>query len=131
MKFSTLFLHTFTFPLFRALFRLISTLCIMCTYVCVVLRPQADLLEFFTEPIIGAVHISGPSPIKYVTHIGPPHFSSTKPGQNPLCKISLNCSRGLLSGGFCLFPLLSEYIRNNRKLNINFNFRFLMYYKFF
>src|SRR6218665_3064861 len=89
MKFSTLFLHTFTFPLFRALFRLISTLCIMCTYVCVLLRPQVDLLEFFTAPIIGAVHISGPSPIKYVTHIGPPIFSSTKPGQNPLYKISL------------------------------------------
>src|SRR6218665_1965897 len=32
----------------------------------------------------------------------------------------------LCPDGFCPFPLLSEYIRYNRKLNINFNFRFLM-----
>src|SRR6218665_2356683 len=33
------------------------------------------------------------------------------------------------SGGCCPFPLLSEYIRYNRKLNITFNFRFHMYEK--
>ena len=30
-------------------------------------------------------------------------------------------------GGFCPYPLLSEYIHYNRKLNITFNFRFHMH----
>jgi len=34
---------------------------------------------------------------------------------------------GLVRGGFCPSPLLSEYIRYNRKLNITFNSRFHMY----
>src|SRR6218665_4051845 len=67
--------------------------------------------------------------------------------KNPLYKFSLNCSwgflsRGLLSegqrvfclegfvrGGFCPFPLLSEYICYSRKLNITLNLRFHMYDK--
>src|SRR6218665_1342756 len=45
-------------------------------------------------------------------------------------------SGGFLSGrfrpgGFCPFPLLSEYIHYNRKLNITFNFRFHMYEFFY
>src|SRR6218665_1198082 len=45
-------------------------------------------------------------------------------------------SEGILSGRFCpgvflSLPLLSEYIRYNRKLNITFNFRFYMYEKYF
>src|SRR6218665_1215301 len=81
-------------------------------------------------------------PKKYVTHPGPPIFSwpSTKiPGKSPLYKFSLNCSRGFLSGGFCQegfclegfvrggfcpFPLQSEYICYNRKVNITVNFMF-------
>src|SRR6218665_2738748 len=71
-------------------------------------------------------HIPGP-PRKYVTHLGtPPIFSrsSTKiPDKSPLYKFYLNCSRRFLSGGFvrvgfCPFPLLSQYICYNRKLNI-------------
>src|SRR6218665_3009551 len=72
---------------------------------------------------------------KYVTHLGPPasrfFVSSTKNlDKIPLYKFSLNCSRGLLSGGFCPgvfcleafvrggfcpYPFLSEYICYNRK----------------
>ena len=37
------------------------------------------------------------------------------------------CLEGFVRGGFCPSPLLSEYIRYNRKLNITFNFRFHMY----
>jgi len=37
------------------------------------------------------------------------------------------CLESFGRGGFCPSPLLSEYIRNNRKLNITFNFRFRMY----
>src|SRR6218665_2960925 len=37
------------------------------------------------------------------------------------------CLEGFVRGGFCPSPLLSEYIRSNRKLNITFNFRFHMY----
>src|SRR6218665_808754 len=59
-------------------------------------------------------------------------------------KFSLNCSQRFLSGGFCQgvfcregfaqgdfcpFPLLSEYICYNRKLNITLNFMFHMYDK--
>ena len=40
-------------------------------------------------------------------------------------------SGGLLSGRFCPFPLLSEYICYNRKLNITLNFMFHMYDKKF
>src|SRR6218665_3047493 len=55
--------------------------------------------------------------------------------------ISLNCSRGFLTGSFCLegfvpggfcpFLLQSEYICYNRKLNITLNFMFHMYDKYF
>src|SRR6218665_3748682 len=62
------------------------------------------------------------------------------PDKSPLYKFSLNCSRGffrgilsggLLSGGlcpgwFCPFPLLSEYICYNRKLNTALDFMFHM-----
>src|SRR6218665_1668575 len=33
------------------------------------------------------------------------------------------CLEGFVRGGFCPFPLLSEYICYNRKLNITLNFR--------
>src|SRR6218665_2269021 len=77
------------------------------------------------------------TPKKYVTHLGPPIFSrpSTKIlDKNPLYKFYLNCSRRFLSRGFtrvafCPFPLLSQYICYNRKLNITLNFMFHMYDK--
>ena len=85
-------------------------------------------------------HISGP--LKYVTHLGPPIFSSTKnPDKNLLYNISFNCLRGscpgilclegFVRGGFCPFLLRSEYFRYNRKLNITFNFSFHIYDKKF
>jgi len=36
---------------------------------------------------------------------------------------------GFVRGSFCPFPLLSEYICYNRKLNFTFNLRFHMYDK--
>src|SRR6218665_13545 len=41
------------------------------------------------------------------------------------------CLEGFVQDGFCPFPLLSEYIHYNRKLNITLNFRFYMYDKKF
>src|SRR6218665_3537316 len=73
-------------------------------------------------------HIVGPP--ESTSHISdPPIFSrpSTKiPYKSPLYKFYLNCSRRFLSGGFvrvgfCPFPLLSQYICYNRKLNITLN----------
>src|SRR6218665_2755842 len=40
------------------------------------------------------------------------------------------CLEGFVRGGFCSSPLLSEFIRYNRKLNIIHNFRFHMYGKY-
>src|SRR6218665_2228365 len=80
---------------------------------------------------------TSPDPPKSTSHISdPPEFSrpsTTNPDKSPLYKFSLNCSRGLLSRGFCPgvfclegfvrgcfcpYPLLSEYICCNRKLKI-------------
>src|SRR6218665_3823989 len=91
-------------------------------------------------------HIPGPP--ESMSHISdPPIFSrpSTKnPDKSLSYKFSLNCSRGILSGGFCQgvcclegfvrggfcpFPLLSKCICYNRKLNITLNFMFHMYDK--
>src|SRR6218665_3636986 len=76
-------------------------------------------------------HFVIPGPPKSTSHISdPPIFSmpSTKnPDKSPLYKFSLNFSRGFLfwgfvrgsclegfvRGGFCPFPLLSEYIFQN------------------
>src|SRR6218665_1905432 len=68
----------------------------------------------------------------------PPIFSRPSTqilNKNPLYKFYLNCSRRFLSEGFvrvgfCPFPLLSQYICYNRKLNITLNFMFHMYDKF-
>src|SRR6218665_1358225 len=93
-------------------------------------------------------HIPGP-PGKKVRHTSRTPFpifsrpSTKNPDKSPLYKFFLNCSRGFLSrvlsegllsgrfcsGGFCPFPLLSEYICYNRKVNITLNFRFHMYDK--
>src|SRR6218665_4047021 len=39
------------------------------------------------------------------------------------------CLKGYVRGGFCPFPLLSEYICYNKKLNITLDFMFCMYDK--
>ena len=99
------------------------------------------------SPPVTLCHTSR-TPQKYVTHLGPPSWFLVGLVQktldkSPLYKFSLNCSRGFCPGGFvrgllsgrfcpgwfCLFPLLSEYICYNRKLNIALNFMFHMYVK--
>src|SRR6218665_1894810 len=90
-------------------------------------------------------NVNPPLPCHTLSHIpGPPkvrHTSRTprflvglvqKSEQSSLYKFSLNCSRrflseafcqrvfcleGFIRGDFCPFPLLSEYICYNRKLN--------------
>src|SRR6218665_1832497 len=92
------------------------------------------LANFDPLPLSHCVTHPG-TPQKYVTHLGPPNFSrpSTKiPDKSPMYKFSLNCSRGFcpggfVRGGFCPFPLLSEYMCYNRKVNITLNFMFRMY----
>src|SRR6218665_716426 len=95
-------------------------------------------LANFDPPLPCQTFVTHPgTPRKYVTHFGPPNFSrpSTKiPDKCPLHKFYLNCSRRFLSGdfvrvGFCPFPLVSQYICYNRKLNITLNFMFHMYDK--
>ena len=83
-------------------------------------------------------HIPGP-PRKYVTHLGPlPRFlvglvqkSRTKiPCTNSISIVRGSfCPVGFVWVGFCPFPLLSQYICYNRKLNITLNFMFYMYAK--
>src|SRR6218665_3873231 len=111
-------------------------------------RPQSTSRYFWPilTPPVTLCHTSRDLP-KYVTHLGtPPIFSrpSTKtPNKSPLYKFSLNCSWGFCPGGFVrgsfvwkvlfgvvfvhIFPLLSEYICCNRKVNITLNFMFHMY----
>src|SRR6218665_2408308 len=92
------------------------------------------LTNFDPSPSVTLLHISVPPPkvLKYVTHLGPPSFSSTeKSDKNLLYKISFFYG-GFLSGRFCPgwflpVPLLSEYSCYNRKLNITLNFRFHIY----
>src|SRR6218665_2628590 len=87
-------------------------------------------------------HISGPPKVRHTSR-NPPIFSNTcihtyiftgrfvlVRGGSCLGALSGgSLSGGLCSGWFLSVPLLSEYIRYNRKLNITFNFRFHMYEK--
>src|SRR6218665_1214452 len=87
-------------------------------------------------------HIS--DPLNYVTHLGPPIFSSTKNQDTKLAVENISklkiFARGFCPGRVCLegfvwdwfspFSLLSEYIRCNRELNITFNFRFHIMIKY-
>src|SRR6218665_73824 len=94
------------------------------------------LANFDSLPCHTLSHITGPP--KSTSHISaPPIFSrpSTKnPDKSPLYKLSLNCPgvfclEGFVRGGFCPYPLLSEYICYNRKLKITLNCMFHMYDK--
>src|SRR6218665_1769084 len=98
------------------------------------------LADFDPPPSVTLCHTSRdplPPKVRHTSRIPPPISSrpSTKiPDKSPLYKFYLNCSRRFLSGGFvrvgfCLFPLLSQYICYNRKLNITLNFMFHMYDK--
>src|SRR6218665_3125118 len=89
-------------------------------------------------PPVTLCHTSRDPPPK-VCHTSrtPPIFSRPSgkiPDKSPLYKFYLNCSQRFLSEGFvrvgfCPFPLLSQYICYNRKLNITLNFMFHMYDK--
>src|SRR6218665_2990569 len=94
-------------------------------------------LAIFTPSPVTLCHTSR-TPQKYVTHLGPPIFSrpSTKsPDKSPHVQIlsqlftglfvrgvcqGVFCLEGFVRGGFCPFPLLSENICYNRKLNITY-----------
>src|SRR6218665_1159328 len=102
----------------------------MSRYFWPILTPPSPLSHFVTHP---------GTPQRYVTYLGLPHFirpSTKNPDKSP-CTNSLaivrrgSCLEGFVRGGFCPFPLLSEYICYNRKLNITLNFMFHMYDKQF
>src|SRR6218665_684714 len=133
-------IHSFIHLFVHSFISLIKGLSIK--YVTLFLANFDPLSHFVTHP--------GTPPKKSTSHISdPPIFSwpITKiPDKRPLYKFSLNCSRGfwVLSGGFVRgsfvwkvlfgvvfvhFPLLSEYICYNRKVNITLNFMFHMYDK--
>ena len=90
----------------------------------------------FLPPCHTSSHIPGP-PRKYVTHLRPPRFwrlSTKNPDKSPLVQILSQLFAGVfvrggfvrglfMSGRFCpgwflSVPVLSEYIRYIRKLNI-------------
>src|SRR6218665_2258849 len=96
------------------------------------------------DPLPLSLFVTHPGTLqKYVTHLGPPppifsRPSQKNPDKSPLYKFSLNrafvrgllsgvfCLEGFVWGGFCPYPLLSEYICYNRKLKITLNFMFHM-----
>src|SRR6218665_2895168 len=94
------------------------------------------LANFEPPPPVTLCHTSR-DPLESTSHISdPPIFSRPSPkipDKSPLYKFYLNCSRRFLSRGgfvrvgFCPFPLLSQYICYNRKLNITLNFMFHLY----
>ena len=124
-------LFPFLHFLLHQLFLLIAVLCMGPSIKYVTL-----FLANFDPPCHTLSHIPGPPPKVRHTSRTPPIFSrpSTKiPDKSPPYKFYLNCSRRFLSGfcpdWFCPFPLLSQYICYNRKLNITLNFMFHMYDK--
>src|SRR6218665_2095482 len=106
-------------------------------------RPESTLRYFGPIFTPSLCHTSRDL-LKYVTHLGPPIFSSTcihtcpyrgfvlvRDGFCPGVCLRVFCLEGFVRGGFCPPPLPSEYIHYNRKLNITFNFRFHIYEIFF
>src|SRR6218665_1769403 len=96
------------------------------------------LANFDPPPPVPLCHTSRDCPRKYVTHLGPPRFLVglvQKSRTKVACTNSISTVRGefcpgdFVRVGFCPFPLLSQYICYNRKLNITLNFMFHMYDK--
>src|SRR6218665_931876 len=106
------------------------------------------LANFKPPPLVTLCHTYR-DPQKYVTHLGPPillvdlvqktrtkapctnSFSMVRGG---FCKgvcQRVFCLESFVRGGFCPFPLLSEYICLTKKVEHHFNFMFHMYDKKF
>jgi len=110
---------------------------------------HAILCQFLHPSPVTFWHTSQNSLRKYVSHLAPPRFlvglvqkPRTKPPVQILTQLftgffvlrfcqEVFCLEDFVRGGFCLFPLLSEYICHNRKLSITLNFVFHMYDKNF
>src|SRR6218665_2216346 len=100
---------------------------------------HAILSNFDPLPPVTLCHTSRDPPKERHTSRTPPICSrpSTKnPDKSPLLFAGVFVRgvchgvfflEGFVPGGFCPFPLLSEYICYNRKLNITLNFMFHMY----
>jgi len=112
-------------------------------------RPSIKYVTLFLtnfdspSPSVTLCHTSR-DPLKYVAHLGPPNFSSTKTRTKTSCAKSLSMVSGVFVRGvlFWFFvckvlsgvvlsvpPPLLEYLPYNRKLNITFKFTFHMYDK--
>src|SRR6218665_1065863 len=92
------------------------------------------LATFAPSPCHTLSHI--PGPLESTSHISDPPFlvglvqkSRTKvPCTNFISIVRGGfCPWGFVRVGFCPFPLLSQYICYNRKLNITLNFMFHIY----
>src|SRR6218665_4029719 len=87
-------------------------------------------------------HIPGPPKLRHISRIPSRYLVGLvqTPDKCPLYKISqlfagflsggfcqgVLCLEGFIRGDFCPFPLLSEYICYNRKLNVTLDFMFHM-----
>src|SRR6218665_1391784 len=103
------------------------------------------LANFAPSPCHTLSHIPGPPKVRHTSRT--PRFSVglvQKPGEKPPVQIlsqlfagafvrghcqGIFCLECFVRGGFCPFPLLSEYICYNRKLKITLNFMFHKYDK--
>ena len=86
-----------------------------------------------TSPCHTLSHISGPPKVRHTSR-NPQNFQYSTCIYTYVFTGRFVLVRGVLvwgicSGGFWTFPLLPEYIRCSRKLNITFNYRFHMYEK--
>ena len=109
--------------------------------------PSIKYVTLFLTPLPCHTCHTSWDPPKYVTHLGHPRFLVgliQKAGQKPPVQIlsqlfagvfvrefcqGVFSLEGFVRGGFCPFPLLSENISYNRKLNITLNFMLHMYDK--
>src|SRR6218665_2979955 len=95
------------------------------------------LANFDPSPVTLCHTSRDPPKVRHTSRTPPPIFSrpSTKNRTKVPCTNSVSilhggfCLESFVRGGFCPFPLLSEYICYNRKLNITLNFMFHMYDK--
>src|SRR6218665_608509 len=94
------------------------------------------LANFHPLPPVTLCHTSRhPPKVRHTSRTPIFSRSSTKNPDKRPCTNSLSivcgvfCPGCFVRGGFCPFPLLSEYICYNRKLNITLNFMFHIYDK--